>query len=82
MIKLKIAVAAAMALSAVAAIPATASADPHDRWERHRMHEGRWGHRHEGQWGYRHGGRHGRVCRDVRIGHHWEHRCHLGRRGW
>ena len=84
MTTLKIALAATLAVGAITAIPAAASAQP--GWDRHheRMeyrHERRMERRHERM--EHHRVHRVTVCRNVRFHHHWVRRCHVeARRGW
>jgi Ni/Co efflux regulator RcnB len=78
--KLKIALVSILAVSSIAAaVPA--SADPYDG---HRDRGDRHGDRHRGdRWDRGHNrGHRVRVCRNVRIHHHWERVCRWEYRRW
>ncbi|MDB5430537.1 MAG: hypothetical protein JWP35_1653 [Caulobacter sp.] len=67
MTKLKLALAAAIAVSTIAvAVPEVASARPH----------------HGHGYGASHHVRKVKVCRNVRIGHHWKKVCRWESRRW
>ena len=73
----KVALVAVLAVGSIAtAVPTTASAAPYDRHDR-------WDHR--GDRGHHYGRRdrhRTRVCRNVRIHHHWQRVCHWEYRRW